>query len=215
VTLQPLGLLPLAPDAASTTAPTEKLYQRVAMTDPERMSGSMVHYKSFADFATTFDEEAKDPNVVGAADVLDIINPFQHLPIISQIYREITNDHIKAGARMMGGTIFGGGVGLASSSVNAMVQEETGKDVSENIMTAMAGQESFVKQRAPLAIAATDTPEQQLTILADKLPLSRRSPQMVTTMYRTIAENVMEPKGRERVVMNDPERMAGSFTRYV
>ena len=36
-------------------------------------------------------------------DLLDIINPLQHIPILSGLYRKITGDEISPGARMMGG----------------------------------------------------------------------------------------------------------------
>ncbi|MBT5663730.1 MAG: hypothetical protein HOJ06_00205, partial [Rhodospirillaceae bacterium] len=35
-------------------------------------------------------------------DVLDIINPLQHIPVVSTLYRELTGDEISPGARMAG-----------------------------------------------------------------------------------------------------------------
>lgn len=36
-------------------------------------------------------------------DFLDIINPLQHIPVISTIYRQITGDEIGAAAKVIGG----------------------------------------------------------------------------------------------------------------
>ena len=36
-------------------------------------------------------------------DVLDMINPLQHLPVVSNIYRAITEDELSAGSRLVGG----------------------------------------------------------------------------------------------------------------
>lgn len=36
-------------------------------------------------------------------EFLDVINPLQHLPIISSIYRAATGDEISLGARLLGG----------------------------------------------------------------------------------------------------------------
>ena len=36
-------------------------------------------------------------------DVLDVINPLQHIPVVSTIYRAITGDEISPGARVAGG----------------------------------------------------------------------------------------------------------------
>jgi len=70
----------------------------------------------------------------GFDDFLDIINPLQHLPIISNIYREITGDELSPGSRIIGGGIFGGGIGLAASVVNTAIEAETGKDIGGHVL---------------------------------------------------------------------------------
>ena len=61
-------------------------------------------------------------------DFLDIINPLQHIPVISSLYREITGDTISPHARIMGGTLFGGPSGFISSVVNTIYSEVAGFD---------------------------------------------------------------------------------------
>lgn len=78
-------------------------------------------------------------------DLLDVINPLQHLPIISTIYRAITGDGISAAARIAGDTLFGGVYGFVSGVVNAVVQGETGKDVGGHVM-AFLGLDSAGKE---------------------------------------------------------------------
>jgi hypothetical protein len=65
-------------------------------------------------------------------DLLDVVNPLQHLPIISTIYRELTGDEIHGTARIMGGALYGGVVGLVSGIANAVIDEATGKDIGEH-----------------------------------------------------------------------------------
>ena len=67
----------------------------------------------------------------GFDDFLDLINPLQHIPIVSSIYRELTGDTISEGARILGGAIFGGPIGFASAIGNSMIKQATGKDVGE------------------------------------------------------------------------------------
>lgn len=62
-------------------------------------------------------------------DVLDVINPLQHVPVVNTFYREMTGDKIGVGARLVGGTLFGGPIGLVASAVNCMIEEQTGRDV--------------------------------------------------------------------------------------
>ena len=70
-------------------------------------------------------------------DLVDMINPLQHIPIIGTLYREITGDEIKAPARVMGGAVFGGVIGAASGVVNAIMAQETGRDMGEMILSKM------------------------------------------------------------------------------
>ena len=65
-------------------------------------------------------------------DVIDVINPLQHIPIISTVYRNITHDEIKAPARILGGGLFGGVIGAVSGLINAISTKITGKDIGEH-----------------------------------------------------------------------------------
>jgi hypothetical protein len=67
-------------------------------------------------------------------DVLDIVNPLQHIPIINDIYRDMTGDKIGVGARLVGGTLFGGPIGLIAAAANCVVEESTGKDMGEHVL---------------------------------------------------------------------------------
>jgi len=76
-------------------------------------------------------------------DILDMLNPLQHLPVISTLYRKLTGDTIGGVARIIGGAIYGraGGIGSMISSVaNAIFGAVTGKDMGERIYAAIFGE---------------------------------------------------------------------------
>lgn len=78
----------------------------------------------------------------GFGDVLDILNPLQHLPVVSTIYRSLNGDNIGAVPRLIGGALYGrlsGIAGLVSSMVNAIIGVFTGKDVGEHIYAMLFG----------------------------------------------------------------------------
>ncbi|HRC27340.1 MAG TPA: hypothetical protein PKX87_07920 [Alphaproteobacteria bacterium] len=75
----------------------------------------------------------------GFFDLLDIVNPLQHLPIVSYLYREITDDQIKPVSQIAGGGLYGGLVGAAASTVNVIVEQETGKDIPGNLVSLVTG----------------------------------------------------------------------------
>lgn len=73
------------------------------------------------------------------ADLLDVINPLQHLPVIGDVYRALTGDEASAGARLAGGTLFGGPLGLASSVVGLAVEEATGETPVGHVVAGLFG----------------------------------------------------------------------------
>jgi len=68
------------------------------------------------------------------ADVLDIINPLQHIPILNRVYRAISGDTIGTAAKIAGGTLFGGPLGLVAALVDNAIEDATGKDVADQIL---------------------------------------------------------------------------------
>jgi len=76
-------------------------------------------------------------------DILDTINPLQHIPILSGLYRAATGSQISPGAQIAGDTLYGallpGGAiaGFASSVANVAVQEATGSDISQHVVNTL------------------------------------------------------------------------------
>ncbi len=67
-------------------------------------------------------------------DFIDIINPLQHIPIVSTLYRNMTGDTIDPGSRLGGGALFGGPIGAVVSLVNIVLNEGSGKDMGEHVL---------------------------------------------------------------------------------
>lgn len=74
------------------------------------------------------------PEGLTFGSILDAINPLQHLPVISTLYRSLTGESISPGSRMIGGALFGGVFGFASAVVNAIVEGDTGKDIGGHVL---------------------------------------------------------------------------------
>lgn len=66
--------------------------------------------------------------------LLDVINPLQHIPIVGTVYRAITGDSIGPASRIAGGTLFGGVIGLIASSIDSLVEEETGREFGQHLL---------------------------------------------------------------------------------
>ncbi len=72
-------------------------------------------------------------------DFLDVINPLQHIPVVSAIYRELTGDQIAPAARIAGGALFGGIFGLFAAVANVAVEQQTGSDVGGHVVAMFDG----------------------------------------------------------------------------
>ncbi len=81
--------------------------------------------------------------------VLDVVNPLQHIPVVSTLYRAITGDEIAPPARLMGAGLYGGPVGFAAAMANLALEEGTGRDVGEHVMAAVVGTDDPFARNEP------------------------------------------------------------------
>lgn len=95
-------------------------------------------------------------------DVLDVINPLQHIPIVNTIYRELTGDQIGVAARLAGGTLFGGPIGFAAAAVNSAIESETGQDAGGHLLALFrGGNDEAAPVDEPVMLAQAPQPQAQ------------------------------------------------------
>lgn len=87
--------------------------------------------------------------------VIDIINPLQHIPVISTMYRHMTGDEISPVARIAGGALYGGPIGLAAGVANAAVEDATGKDIGETMLAMVTGDDKAAPHKPAKEAPAT------------------------------------------------------------
>ncbi len=76
-------------------------------------------------------------------DVIDTINPLQHIPVISTVYRKLTGDDDPGAVpRVLGGLLYGGPVGFILEAVNSAIDDSTGKDVGGHVWAALFDDDS-------------------------------------------------------------------------
>ncbi|MBC8339478.1 MAG: hypothetical protein H8E39_12390 [Alphaproteobacteria bacterium] len=97
--------------------------------DPDTSADGEENFKIFGDDGFTF------------LDFIDIINPLQHIPIVSTFYREMTDDTLDPGSRVLGGTLFFGPIGTVATLANVLVDDATGKDLGEHVMAMFEGEQ--------------------------------------------------------------------------
>lgn len=149
--------------------PTDQIFEntrfRLERSQNSRMAGSMPVFGK-TDFAAKIAESEKtasdisaleidspaetavspekDEGTFGFLDFLDIINPLQHIPVVSTIYQHVTGDTIKPAAEIFGGALFGGPVGAMAGAVTTIAKaaiqhhdSDTSSEVTQ-VATALA-----------------------------------------------------------------------------
>jgi hypothetical protein len=92
----------------------------------------------------------------GFDDLIDVVNPLQHIPIVSSIYRWITGDEISPAASVAGGALFGGPIGLAGAVASVAIEEATGRDLGGHAMAMMFGDDASPDDGSPAPGDATN-----------------------------------------------------------
>lgn len=79
-------------------------------------------------------------------DFVDMVNPLQHIPLVSSVYRSITGDTINPVARIVGDMMYSAPLGLASAGIsglnalaNSALEASTGNDGMGYVMAALFG----------------------------------------------------------------------------
>ncbi|MBY0432231.1 MAG: hypothetical protein K2Q10_13615, partial [Rhodospirillales bacterium] len=116
------------------------------------MSGSSIGTVSNPD---AFERYVPDDTTVGTrvkpfaagdepsfSDFIDVINPLQHIPIISTIYRSLTGDEIGSAARIAGGTLYGGPLGLAFAVADVAVEDASGLAIEGHALALLRGEDA-------------------------------------------------------------------------
>ena len=90
-------------------------------------------------------------------DVLSLINPLQHIPIIGNIYRNLTGDVAAPAIRIAGGALFGGPLGAAFAAANVVMKQLFKPAVDAGVLaepgTALAAQAAPTESRGGWMVA--------------------------------------------------------------
>ena len=97
------------------------------------------------------------------ADIIDIVNPLQHIPVVSTLYQSITGDTQSDGAKVAGGALFGGVLGFAASVVDSIVKAESGHDIGQHLLAALTGESWDREQEEEKQVASAEPAREAAT----------------------------------------------------
>jgi hypothetical protein len=123
-----------------------------------RTAGAMPVWQPKGVEPAAFAPQLNEPKIetgqkFGFKDMLDVINPLQHIPVIDNIYRKMTGDEISAPAQFMGGMLFGGPIGGVAAMADIAMREQTGKGIGDRVAS-MFGQNTGQNNAPDIKIAS-------------------------------------------------------------
>mgnify|MGYP003316148390 CR=1 FL=1 len=80
-------------------------------------------------------------------DILDAVNPLQHIPLISSIYRKVSGDSISDVPKFVGGALYGGPIGLVAALGSYIIEAESTKTQEPRKGPALATNDEQMKQQ--------------------------------------------------------------------
>ena len=128
------------------------------------------------------------------SDFLSIINPLQHLPVVSTLYRAITGETIKAPEKIMGDTLYGGPLSGLSAIADTIYQQQTGKSFGDTVL----GWLGFGHHdAAPTNVAKTNDPAPaQTTLVSTSAPTDTN----VTALKASLDHSGVAPEIAQRAL---------------
>lgn len=122
---------------------------------------------------TKFDRTA---SVTGDAelsfsDILDAINPLQHIPLVSSVYRAIADEDINPVARVTGDIMYGGALGMASAIVGGVASigdsamiAKNGQSMAGTIIAAMGSEEPTASDTPKTEVAENTSSDEKVAL---------------------------------------------------
>lgn len=133
--------------------------------------------------------DSADGSGFSFSDLLDIVNPLQHLPVVGTLYRALTGDKIGDVEQVAGDALYGGLIGLGGSIANLIFKDITGKDVGDTVMAWLDGSDGDAPDTAVAQNAAA--PGQKPGTIAPVAPASLANAALTAQALDTQAPTVL------------------------
>ena len=201
----PPGQRPDPPAGGGAGGRVEGDDKRLALAEEEK--GFFDDFKPFGEDGFTF------------FDFLDIINPLQHVPIVGNIYRNLTGDTIDPASRLAGSTLFWGPIGTAVAAVNVALSYATGKDLAEHAFSIFVdptdGGDGPATAEATIGSASPQPEDQSGANAPEKLPEARTPavPPVAGFVPQGLPIETLPPEIIEALQLGEPVRHAGPLAK--
>jgi len=117
-----------------------------------------------------------DESGFGFDDLLDLVNPLQHIPVVSTLYRHLTGDKIGTAAKIAGDALYGGPIGFLSSVGDSLFEQITGKNLGDTVYAYLSGEDDQTGATGLAAAPASVIPASNLHVTMPDLSFLSDTP---------------------------------------
>ncbi len=146
-------------EGARAGPPQNSLARQVAALDSQERSGMGDRLALDLDRREFARQDSVPESDLTFGDLVDVVNPLQHIPIVANIYRSLTGDTISGPARVAGGALYGGPFGMLAGIANAIAVEVGGNDLGGSLIASIVGEsppaDTLLAEAAPAQAANT------------------------------------------------------------
>lgn len=161
------------------------------------------------------ERQAIQPNEqFGFADLVDMVNPLHHVPVVGHLYREITGDTIKPISKIVGGAAFGGPLGVMTALADTVITHETGKDMAGNAFDIAFGEKptpSKPEAAIQKAINTANDPD-IATLLAFSDLGAKDEATLKFEAYKRVENNIQTNEPRDAITKVSFSQKGGLYT---
>jgi len=137
----------------------------------------------------------------GFRDILDGINPLNHIPIVSEMLESETGHKVSTASKLIGGALLGGPVGLFAAVIDSVFEQATGKSAVGTMIAALSGDETGAGSGTMLAaneIKDEAAPTQlaqntQFAVPVDEVEVADQAQAAIAKATAKIKENAPAP----------------------
>lgn len=205
---QPPSLPPSQRSAATQGASSGAMRLTIPAPAPEPVE--RVAPSSFNNAEVGEGPDAGESESLSFFDFLDLINPLQHIPVVSSIYRQLTGDTIRPEMQMAGAGLLGGPLGLLAAGANAVFAAENGRGVGEE----MLAQVGFGTPADAQRMAAAEPAAQPKAPAPEPVTMQAATPDKAVQPER-VALNSAQANGLDALVAASNRQKEGEGARVI
>jgi hypothetical protein len=104
------------------------------------------------------------------SDFIDLVNPLQHIPVVSNLYQHETGDTMGSIAKIAGAAVIGGPIGGALALANEVLEAVTGADVTGHLMGFAGMEKPSAQGKTEIIIPKPEEAEPEIaSVKTDKI----------------------------------------------